>query len=160
MKLAKEILPYNMSHNAETEACDLLMEIEHLQLLDNYVDENSFHRVCLYLTRCCRTLNIWVCGGAIFHVKVSRMRVRMWWAHVLMEYNNNIFIYGGPQVARQKRNAHCIKEKLVSRKEKLIAKKKTSWQKRKAHSKKNLMAKKKLKTYGRSKNSGMVGVTN
>ena len=51
VKLAKEIVPYNMAHNAETEACDLLMEIEHLHLLDGYVDENSFHRVCLYLTR-------------------------------------------------------------------------------------------------------------
>lgn len=49
--LAKEIIPYNMQHNAETEACDLLMEIECLELLDEYVDKNSFQRVCLYLTR-------------------------------------------------------------------------------------------------------------
>jgi len=49
--LAREILPYNMQHNAETEACDLLMEIERLDLLDQYVDKNSFQRVCLYLTR-------------------------------------------------------------------------------------------------------------
>lgn len=49
--LAKEILPYNMQHNAETEACDLLMEIERLELLEQYVDKNSFQRVCLYLTR-------------------------------------------------------------------------------------------------------------
>lgn len=51
VSLAKEIIPYNMLHNAETEACDLLMEIEQLDLLDHYVDENSFQRVCLYLTR-------------------------------------------------------------------------------------------------------------
>lgn len=49
--LAKEIIPYNMQHNAETEACDLLMEIERLDLLEQYVDQNSFQRVCLYLTR-------------------------------------------------------------------------------------------------------------
>lgn len=49
--LAKEIIPYNMQHNAETEACDLLMEIEQLDLLEQYVDNNSFQRVCLYLTR-------------------------------------------------------------------------------------------------------------
>ena len=49
--LAKEIIPYNMQHNAETEACDLLMEIEQLDLLEQYVDQNSFQRVCLYLTR-------------------------------------------------------------------------------------------------------------
>lgn len=51
MALAKEIIPYNMQHNAETEACDLLMEIEQLELLEQYVDKNSFQRVCLYLTR-------------------------------------------------------------------------------------------------------------
>ena len=49
--LAREIIPYNMQHNAETEACDLLMEIERLDLLDQYVDKSSFQRVCLYLTR-------------------------------------------------------------------------------------------------------------
>lgn len=51
VNLAKEIIPYNMQHNAETEACDLLMEIECLDLLEQYVDKRSFQRVCLYLTR-------------------------------------------------------------------------------------------------------------
>ena len=51
IKLAKEIIPHNMKHNAETEACDLLMEIERLDMVDDYLDENSFQRVCLYLTR-------------------------------------------------------------------------------------------------------------
>lgn len=40
-----------MAHNAEAEACDLLMEIERLDLLDEYVDEDVYQRVCLYLTR-------------------------------------------------------------------------------------------------------------
>ena len=30
---ANKIVPYHMQHNAEAEACDLLMEIEHLELL-------------------------------------------------------------------------------------------------------------------------------
>ncbi|XP_076353645.1 regulatory particle non-ATPase 1 [Tachypleus tridentatus] len=51
-KLAKEIVPYHMSHNAEAEACDLLMEIEQLDVLENYVDEDVYPRVCLYLTSC------------------------------------------------------------------------------------------------------------
>lgn len=51
VNLGKEIIPYNMQHNAETEACDLLMEIERLDLLEQYVDKRSFQRVCLYLTR-------------------------------------------------------------------------------------------------------------
>ena len=33
-KLALEIVPFNMKHNAEAEACDLLMEIEKLDHLD------------------------------------------------------------------------------------------------------------------------------
>lgn len=50
--LVHEIVPYNMAHNAETEACDLLMEIERLDLLEQYVDESAYQRVCLYLTSC------------------------------------------------------------------------------------------------------------
>lgn len=38
-----------MAHNAEGEACDLLMEIERLDLLEEYVDEDMYDRVCLYL---------------------------------------------------------------------------------------------------------------
>lgn len=49
--LTKQIIPYNMAHNAEAEACDLLMEIERLDLLNDYVDEDVYQRVCLYLTR-------------------------------------------------------------------------------------------------------------
>ena len=51
LKMAKEIVPYHMAHNAEAEACDLLMEIERLDLLQDYVDESAYSRVCLYLTR-------------------------------------------------------------------------------------------------------------
>lgn len=50
--LARQIVPYNMAHNAEAEACDLLMEIERLDLLEQYVDESAYPRVCLYLTSC------------------------------------------------------------------------------------------------------------
>ena len=51
LKMSKEIVPYHMEHNAEAEACDLLMEIERLDLLENYVDDSAYNRVCLYLTR-------------------------------------------------------------------------------------------------------------
>lgn len=33
-------------------ACDLAMEIEHLELLENFVDEDSHLRVCAYMTSC------------------------------------------------------------------------------------------------------------
>ena len=50
--LVEQIIPYNMAHNAEAEACDLLMEIEKLNLLEHYVDESAYPRVCLYLQSC------------------------------------------------------------------------------------------------------------
>eukprot|EP00128_Syssomonas_multiformis_P017422 Colp12_sorted_trinity150504_noHs@33728 len=52
LALAKEIVPYNMKHNAEAEACDLLMEIERLDLLEQFVDKEAYQRVCLYLVSC------------------------------------------------------------------------------------------------------------
>lgn len=50
--LVEQIIPYNMAHNAEAEACDLLMEIEKLGMLERYVDESAYPRVCLYLQSC------------------------------------------------------------------------------------------------------------
>lgn len=50
--LADEIVPFCMSHNAEADACDLLMELEAADKLVQFVDEKNFDRVCLYLTSC------------------------------------------------------------------------------------------------------------
>ena len=50
-KLTGEIVPYLMEHNTEAEACDLLMEVEKIGDLEQYVDENAYQRVCLYLKR-------------------------------------------------------------------------------------------------------------
>ena len=51
--LVKEIIPYNMLHNAEAEAADLLMEIERLELLEQYIDNDDLcQKVCLYMTSC------------------------------------------------------------------------------------------------------------
>ncbi len=51
LKLAMAIVPYHMKHNAESEACDLLMELEKIDLLEQFVDKDAYPRVCLYLTR-------------------------------------------------------------------------------------------------------------
>merc|ERR1719209_1182518 len=50
--LAKLIVPSQMKHHAEAEACDLLMEVEQLDDLQQYVDESAYSRVCLYLVSC------------------------------------------------------------------------------------------------------------
>merc|ERR1712025_1176521 len=52
VELAKMIVPSQMKHHAEAEACDLLMEVEQLGLLQQYVDESAYSRVCLYLVSC------------------------------------------------------------------------------------------------------------
>ena len=52
INLAKMIVPSQMKHHAEAEACDLLMEVEQLGLLQQYVDESAYNRVCLYLVSC------------------------------------------------------------------------------------------------------------
>jgi 26S proteasome regulatory subunit N1 len=53
-QLVDDILPFQMHHNAEAEAVDLLMEIRRLDKLlaiQNLIDERNFERVCLYLIR-------------------------------------------------------------------------------------------------------------
>uniref|UniRef100_T2MDL8 26S proteasome non-ATPase regulatory subunit 2 n=1 Tax=Hydra vulgaris TaxID=6087 RepID=T2MDL8_HYDVU len=52
LQLADDIIPYDMKHNAEIDACDLAMEIEQLELLKKHVDKTTFQRVCLYLISC------------------------------------------------------------------------------------------------------------
>lgn len=47
--LIAAVVKHHMEHNAEAEAVDLLMELERLDLLTDYVDEHSEQRVCLYL---------------------------------------------------------------------------------------------------------------
>lgn len=54
--LAKLLVPYLMSHNTEAEACDLLMEIEKMDMLLEFVDATVYTRVCSYLKRSSITL--------------------------------------------------------------------------------------------------------
>ncbi len=56
MVLVDDIVPFQMKHNAEAEAVDLLMEVRQLQKLgalseEGIVDERNYGRVCLYLIR-------------------------------------------------------------------------------------------------------------
>jgi 26S proteasome regulatory subunit N1 len=56
MTLVDDIIPFQMKHNAEAEAVDLLMEVQQLGKLINpespVVDDRNHERVCLYLLRC------------------------------------------------------------------------------------------------------------
>lgn len=53
LELVDDIIPFQMSHNAEAEAADLLIEVQQLsKLVDTpVVDERNYGRVCLYLLR-------------------------------------------------------------------------------------------------------------
>ncbi len=42
MKLVTQIVPSQMRHHAEAEACDLLMEVERLDILTQFVDQVGF----------------------------------------------------------------------------------------------------------------------
>lgn len=54
LSLAARIVPYNMAHNAEAEAVDLLLETGRLKTLPSsgFIDKRNVARVCLYLVRC------------------------------------------------------------------------------------------------------------
>lgn len=49
ISLIKSIVAFDMKHNAEIQACDLLMEIDLLELLE--VDKSNYLKVCLYLIK-------------------------------------------------------------------------------------------------------------
>lgn len=47
--LALSLIPYFLSHNAEADAVDLLSELEMIEEITRFLDENTFSRVCLYM---------------------------------------------------------------------------------------------------------------
>lgn len=52
VRLGLQIVPFFLKHNAEADAVDLLLEIECIDKLPGFVDENTYARVCLYVTSC------------------------------------------------------------------------------------------------------------
>ncbi|CAN3484646.1 26S proteasome regulatory subunit Rpn1p [Diutina catenulata] len=52
VQLALEIVPFFLASNADADAVDLLLEIEHIERLPEFVDESTFARVCLYVVSC------------------------------------------------------------------------------------------------------------
>uniref|UniRef100_A0A7S2EGD7 26S proteasome non-ATPase regulatory subunit 2 homolog n=1 Tax=Trieres chinensis TaxID=1514140 RepID=A0A7S2EGD7_TRICV len=53
LSMVDVIVPFHVSHNAEAEAVDLLIEVQRLKkLLDlDTIDENNYGRICLYLVK-------------------------------------------------------------------------------------------------------------
>ena len=53
LSMVDVIVPFHVSHNAEAEAVDLLIEVQRLKkLLDlDTIDKNNYSRICLYLVK-------------------------------------------------------------------------------------------------------------
>ncbi|KAL9126444.1 MAG: hypothetical protein Q9217_004500 [Psora testacea] len=47
--LARTLVPYFLSHNAEADAVDIMSELEIIQEIPKYLDENTYARICLYM---------------------------------------------------------------------------------------------------------------
>ncbi|EDV28694.1 uncharacterized protein TRIADDRAFT_36957 [Trichoplax adhaerens] len=56
LNLVRQIVHFEINHNAIAGACDILMEIERTDMLLDYVDESNYDRACLYLTSCAKYL--------------------------------------------------------------------------------------------------------
>ncbi len=51
-KLVDEIVPFNIKHHAESDACDLLIEVDRLADIRAHVTPDNHARVCAYLAAC------------------------------------------------------------------------------------------------------------
>ncbi|CAG8504738.1 13783_t:CDS:10 [Ambispora leptoticha] len=56
MTLSLEIVPFFLKHNAEADAVDLLLELEAIDQLPQFVDKDTYARVCLYMVSCVNLL--------------------------------------------------------------------------------------------------------
>ncbi|EMC91819.1 hypothetical protein BAUCODRAFT_152186 [Baudoinia panamericana UAMH 10762] len=48
-QLTRSLVPYFLSHNAEADAVDILSELEMIEEIKQYVDKDTYARVCLYM---------------------------------------------------------------------------------------------------------------
>ncbi|KAI9862085.1 MAG: proteasome regulatory particle base subunit [Trichoglossum hirsutum] len=49
INLTLDLVPFFLSHNAEADAVDILSELEMIEEIPKYLDENTYQRVCLYM---------------------------------------------------------------------------------------------------------------
>ncbi|PWN27804.1 putative RPN1-26S proteasome regulatory subunit [Jaminaea rosea] len=56
VQLGLLLVPFSLKHNAEADAVDLLLELESIEKLPPYVEQETFARVCLYMVSCSNLL--------------------------------------------------------------------------------------------------------
>ncbi len=49
--LVMALVPFFLKHNAEADAVDILSELEMIEQIVQYLDEDTYARVCLYMVR-------------------------------------------------------------------------------------------------------------
>ena len=51
--MVESVVPFHLTHNAEAEAIDLLIEVQRLKFLLTLdsIDEKNYQRICLYLIK-------------------------------------------------------------------------------------------------------------
>lgn len=54
--LAMKLVPFFLSHNAEADAVDLLLELEDIQAIIPFVQDSTYTRVCSYIVGCVNLL--------------------------------------------------------------------------------------------------------
>lgn len=52
VELVRDIIPFDMTHNAETDAVDLLIEVDLLDIISPYINADNSKRVCSYIAAC------------------------------------------------------------------------------------------------------------
>mmetsp|Transcript_55967 Transcript_55967/g.135029 ORF Transcript_55967/g.135029 Transcript_55967/m.135029 type:complete len:881 (-) Transcript_55967:136-2778(-) len=85
LDLVEEIVPFNMKHNAECDAVDLLCEVDRVQSIVSLCEEATFSRVCLYLqglanyaaTQADKVLYLRVCCTLYLQYKMYPMALRV-----------------------------------------------------------------------------------
>lgn len=49
--LTLALVPFFLKHNAEADAVDILSDLEMIESIEQYLDENTYARVCNYMVR-------------------------------------------------------------------------------------------------------------
>ncbi|KAL4399160.1 proteasome regulatory particle base subunit [Malassezia pachydermatis] len=73
MRLALLVVQFSLQHNAEVDAVDLLLEMEAVDQLPQYVDKDTYERVCLYLVSC---VNLLVPPDDVMFLRTARVIYR------------------------------------------------------------------------------------
>lgn len=89
LSLALEMVPFLLKHNAEADACDLLMELEALEKLPAFLDADTYKRVTLYLTRF-----LFFTAHDTRHI-LPMLRVNLCFLHLPILQNTNLILQLG-----------------------------------------------------------------